>query len=192
MLILDKLRKLNEEIETDSHFYKFISTGEVTFSPAVLALNNKYFDEYDKLFPTNSFGQLIYSDIDNIKEIIMSEATKDLSSDNIVDYLDGEPGLVTNIELARVESTGTGFEHTWVITTSSILSNEQKEAITAEIMGQLSDGWGEGFEQKDIPTTVIVQGEIEVDGTPEKIDTQVNCDINIHFWTPESIGRIED
>ena len=56
------------------------------------------------------------------------------------------------------------------ITYRQDLSEHQWNALFREIAGQYSDGWGEGFEQRDI----------EVDGGI----------LNVHFWQPDGFEMI--
>ena len=56
------------------------------------------------------------------------------------------------------------------ITYRQDLSEHQWNALFRDIAGQYSDGWGEGFEQRDI----------EVDGGI----------LNVHFWQPDGFEMV--
>ena len=88
-------------------------------------------------------------------------------ADDLLTYYDGSEeirgklaGILPTVEVHDGKLCGCA-----VITFRQDLSERQWNSVMEYIMGQYSDGWGEGFEQRDI----------EVDGGV----------LNVHFWQPE-------
>ena len=98
----------------------------------------------------------------------MVEQENDLCGDgtpcNLMDYFDGTPSIKEKVISAVVsvkESEGVLYGCT-TLELKEFLDREELTELCDYITGQYSDGWGEGFEQRDI----------EVDG---------GC-LNVHFW----------
>ena len=93
-------------------------------------------------------------------------------ADDLLTYYDGSEeirgklaGILPTVEVHDGKLCGCA-----VITFRQDLSERQWNSVMEYIMGQYSDGWGEGFEQRDI----------EVDGGV----------LNVHFWQPERFEMV--
>lgn len=88
-------------------------------------------------------------------------------ADDLLPYYDGPDDIRVRLSsiLPTVEVYDGKVCGCAVVTFRQDLSERQWNAVMEYITGQYSDGWGEGFEQRDI----------EVDGGV----------LNVHFWQPE-------
>lgn len=88
-------------------------------------------------------------------------------ADDLLPYYDGPDDVRIRLSsiLPTVEVCDGKLCGCAVVTFHQDLSERQWNAVMEYITGQYSDGWGEGFEQRDI----------EVDGGV----------LNVHFWQPE-------
>lgn len=120
--------------------------------------------EYDG-FPMDGGDLVQYQD--SIQEMIDRE--NDLGSEdgepcNLMDYFHGNPAIAEKVESAVVsvkEADGVLYGCT-TLQLKEFLEADELAGLCEYITGQYSDGWGEGFEQRDI----------EVDGGI----------LNVHFW----------
>ncbi len=86
---------------------------------------------------------------------------------NLMDYFDGSPSIKEKVEQAvvSVESIDGILYGCTTLQLKEFLESQELHELCEYITGQYSDGWGEGFEQRDIPVD---------DGT-----------LNVHFWQGE-------
>lgn len=92
---------------------------------------------------------------------------------NLMEYFHGSPSITEKVESAVVsvkESEGALYGCTTLILKDYLESGELTE-LCGYITGQYSDGWGEGFEQRDIQVG---------DGT-----------LNVHFWQGDDKFRFK-
>lgn len=93
---------------------------------------------------------------------------------NLMQYFDDSPAITEKVESATVsvkEVGATLYGCTSLVLRDYLEAGEMRE-LCDYIKGQYSDGWGEGFEQRDI----AVEG-----GT-----------LNVHFWQSEGIFRFQE
>ncbi len=89
---------------------------------------------------------------------------------NLMDYFDGNPSIKEKVGQAvvSVENVDGILYGCTTLQLKEFLEPEELHELCGYITGQYSDGWGEGFEQRDIQVD---------DGT-----------LNVHFWQG---GRLE-
>ena len=95
---------------------------------------------------------------------IENDMCGDGSCCNLMDYFDGTPSIrekVTSAVVSVKEADGVLYGCT-TLELKEFLNEAEMNELCGYITGQYSDGWGEGFEQRDI----------EVDGGT----------LNVHFW----------
>lgn len=120
--------------------------------------------EYDG-FPLDGADLVQYQDA--IQEMVDQEnalGSEDGEPCNLMDYFRGNPAIADKVESAVVsvkEAEGVLYGCT-TLQLKEFLEADELAELCDYITGQYSDGWGEGFEQRDI----------EVDGGT----------LNVHFW----------
>ena len=116
------------------------------------------------------FGEDLAQYEESIQEWVEKEnqmGNEDRSICNLMDYFHGTESIKEKVESAIVSVKnvdGTLYGCT-TLTLKEFLNTEELSELCEYITGQYSDGWGEGFEQRDIP----------VDGGT----------LNVHFWNSE-------
>lgn len=118
------------------------------------------------------------SDLAQYREDI-EEAVEAYGRENLMDSFDAEqnPGVKEKVVSAvpSLEIRGRELWGCTEIRLSASLTDTEKKALEEYLAGQYADGWGEGFEQR----------EIEVDGGT----------LYVHFWDPDNftfeLGPIE-
>ena len=87
--------------------------------------------------------------------------------DDLMQYFDGSESIQGKIQSAvvTIENKDGILYGCTKLELNEFLSQEELQEFTEYITGQYSDGWGEGFEQRDI----------KVDGGT----------LNVHFWHPD-------
>lgn len=125
--------------------------------------------EYDG-FPLDGADLVQYKDA--IQEMVDQEnsiGNENGEPCNLMDYFHGSPAIAEKVESAVVsvkEADGVLYGCT-TLQLKEFLESAELSELCEYITGQYSDGWGEGFEQRDI----------RVDGGT----------LNVHFW--QSDGR---
>lgn len=116
------------------------------------------------------YGEGLAQYEESIQEWVEKEnqmGNEDRSICNLMDYFHGTEAIKEKVESAIVSVKnvdGTLYGCT-TLTLKEFLDTEELSELCEYITGQYSDGWGEGFEQRDIP----------VDGGT----------LNVHFWNSE-------
>lgn len=130
--------------------------------------------EYDG-FPLDGADLVQYQDA--IQEMVDREnalGSEDGKPCNLMDYFDGDPAIAEKVESAVVsvkEAEGVLHGCTTLQLREPLEAGELTE-LCEYLTGQYSDGWGEGFEQRDI----------EVDGGT----------LNVHFWQSSDSFRFRE
>lgn len=100
------------------------------------------------IYQVKTYGDM--EDISLLKDPALLKRLFDHITDNLEqtglhEYMDkGYSSIVTKMEITELNADGTAL---WDIMVSKVLSEDEKEYILDFIMGQCSDGWGEGYEQ---------------------------------------------
>ena len=99
-------------------------------------------------------------------EEVIREELKRYGEDDLMQYFDGSESIQGKIQSAvvTIENKDGILYGCTKLELNELLSQEELQEFTEYITGQYSDGWGEGFEQRDI----------KVDGGM----------LNVHFWHP--------
>lgn len=151
-----------EKTETDIPQIELLTPLTAEFHPECWGWGNEETDEYGE--------SLNGADLVRYQESIQERVDKenDLCGNgipcNLMDYFDGSPAIKEKVASAVVsvkEAEGVLYGCTTLELKDFLDAAEMKE-LCDYITGQYSDGWGEGFEQRDI----------EVDGGT----------LNVHFW----------
>ena len=100
-------------------------------------------------------------------EEVIREELKRYGEDDLMQYFDGSESIQGKIQSAvvTIENKDGILYGCTKLELNELLSQEELQEFTEYITGQYSDGWGEGFEQRDI----------KVDGRT----------LNVHFWHPD-------
>ena len=100
-------------------------------------------------------------------EEVIREELKRYGEDDLMQYFDGSESIQEKIQSAvvTIENKDGILYGCTKLELNEFLSQEELQEFTEYITGQYSDGWGEGFEQRDI----------KVDGGM----------LNVHFWHPD-------
>ena len=100
-------------------------------------------------------------------EEVIREELKRYGEDDLMQYFDGSESIQGKIQSAvvTIENKDGILYGCTKLELNELLSQEELQEFTEYITGQYSDGWGEGFEQRDI----------KVDGGT----------LNVHFWHPD-------
>lgn len=120
--------------------------------------------EYDGL-PLDGADLVQYKDA--IQEMVDKEnlfGSEDGKPCNLMQYFDGSPAIKEKVESAvvSVKEVNDVLYGCVTLQLKDHLQSDEMPELCDYITGQYSDGWGEGFEQRDIPVE---------DGT-----------LNVHFW----------
>lgn len=172
---MKRLRKLADDKTVTYHFKSpiYIShVGEV--------------NDYGK-YPIN---QASHEEIMALEKAVKEEMTE-LGQKGLAQYLD-EP-LKSIIDSIIVTVTESGADT--IVKAKRELSDQEIEMLKDEIEGQFSDGWGEGFEQREIDEyTEEYEEEIEVED-PDTGDIDVEVETNTekvsvyaHFWNDNNFN----
>ena len=102
---------------------------------------------------------------DHLRNIARDQAVV-YGEDDLMQYFDGSESIQEKIQSAvvTIENKDGILYGCTKLELNEFLSQEELQEFTEYITGQYSDGWGEGFEQRDI----------KVDGGT----------MNVHFWHP--------
>lgn len=126
--------------------------------------------------------------IDEIKEFIEDE------KEELAQYIDDRYsclyGVVTEIYAGVKLMDGQMFSLTEVTTTRE-LSDEEKSALLEYLIGQFSDGWGEGVEQREFTEVTEYETEEYYDEDEEEVVTDefpVQTYLYLHFWQPKGFN----
>ena len=105
-------------------------------------------------------------------EEVIREELKRYGEDDLMQYFDGSESIQGKIQSAvvTIENKDGILYGCTKLELNELLSQEELQEFTEYITGQYSDGWGEGFEQRDI----------EVDGGI----------LNVHFWQPDGFEMV--
>lgn len=130
--------------------------------------------EYDG-FPLDGADLVQYQDA--IQEMVDREnalGSEDGKTCNLMDYFDGDPAIAEKVESAVVSvKEADGMLHgCTTLQLKEFLEADELAELCEYLTGQYSDGWGEGFEQRDI----------KVDGGT----------LNIHFWQSDDQFRFKE
>lgn len=100
-------------------------------------------------------------------ESAIREELNRYGEDDLMQYFDGSESIQGKIQSAvvTIENKDGILYGCTKLELNELLSQEELQEFTEYITGQYSDGWGEGFEQRDI----------KVDGGT----------LNVHFWHPD-------
>ena len=131
---LTKLKKIAaslEKLAADNHVYLVSSQGKFS--------REKWF------FGSSETKESEPEKVDNRVRLALRKAIiESLEGEDPSDYLDVD--FVTKVKLKNVDDRG---QAEYEIHCNKELSKEEMEALKDEWSGQLSDGWGEGFEQSE-------------------------------------------
>lgn len=151
-----------EKKETGIPQIELLTPLTAEFHPECWGWGNEETDEYGESL--NGADLVRYQE--SIQEMVAKE--NDLCGNgipcNLMDYFDGTPAIKEKVISAVVsvkEADGVLYGCT-TLELREFLDGEEMKELCDYITGQYSDGWGEGFEQRDI----------EVDGGT----------LNVHFW----------
>ena len=105
------------------------------------------------------------TELADYEEVIREELER-YGEDDLMQYFDGSESIQEKIQSAvvTIENKDGILYGCTKLELNEFLSQEELQEFTEYITGQYSDGWGEGFEQRDI----------KVDGGT----------MNVHFWHP--------
>lgn len=121
------------------------------------------------IYQVKTYGDM--EDISLLKDPALLKRLFDHITDNLEqtglhEYMDkGYSSIVTKMEITELNADGTAL---WDIMVSKVLSEDEKEYILDFIMGQCSDGWGEGYEQYPF----FEKGSVELYYSPWKRGTK--------------------
>ena len=106
------------------------------------------------------------TELADYEEVIREELER-YGEDDLMQYFDGSESIQGKIQSAvvTIENKDGILYGCTKLELNEFLSQEELQEFTEYITGQYSDGWGEGFEQRDI----------KVDGGT----------LNVHFWHPD-------
>nr|WP_289096632.1 hypothetical protein [uncultured Dorea sp.] len=106
------------------------------------------------------------TELADYEEVIREELER-YGEDDLMQYFDGSESIQEKIQSAvvTIENKDGILYGCTKLELNEFLSQEELQEFTEYITGQYSDGWGEGFEQRDI----------KVDGGM----------LNVHFWHPD-------
>lgn len=156
----------------------YIATAPVTFTEA------------DDQSRWDIDGFEYFDDLKNAVKASMAE----LEIDGLAQYLDNNLyGIVTSI-IVDVEQVNKKIISKTTIKAIRELTAEEIEKLKDDIIGQFSDGWGEGFEQNAIAeytTSETDYDEVEdEDGNidSEPYDYDVNIDVYAHFYNMDNFN----
>ena len=111
------------------------------------------------------------TELADYEEVIREELER-YGEDDLMQYFDGSESIQGKIQSAvvTIENKDGILYGCTKLELNEFLSQEELQEFTEYITGQYSDGWGEGFEQRDI----------EVDGGI----------LNVHFWQPDGFEMV--
>ena len=162
--LMDSIRSMTEELVTVTADYycslKFQMTDE------------EYGDWYEV---DNGYG---IANEDAIREKLQSEQEHDLN--DMADYFDGSESAAAKLISAVWDVENAGGELYGVIHTTlrEAFTPEEEQEWIDELVGQAADGFGEGFEQREIKTD---DGEIYVSFWSDSADYFMENESDFHL-----------
>lgn len=145
---------LNDQLDTKEELYDLLTELKEANAPVVTTfycpLSGQIYDGYDG--GTSDVDERFLSDyISEIEEKLEHEQNPDFE---IADYITDHPTANAKLKMARwsVEEIGGVLYGRIDCRSAEAFTPEEIEAIKDGISGQNSDGFGEGFEQREIHT----------------------------------------
>ena len=138
----------------------------------------------------NDYNDYVYDlDMTHGSEIAQL-AEKSFKADKLQEYLDYPLNTKVMSLVLRIPYPSKSVAEIIVMTTES-LTDEEKELLLSNIIGQLADGWGEGFEQREVATVEETEYETVYDeetGDSEEVPYEVKVTIYGQFWWSDEKG----
>lgn len=158
----------------------YIATAPVTFTARA---------QYGDGYADDTLGIEFFSDLKDAVKNEMSE----MGADGLAEYLDLRSGLYDIVEsiIVGVEKQGNNVISKTIIKAKEELLAEDIEELKEYIIGQFSDGWGEGFEQRPI-------GDWDEEEETEEWDEEAQenykdsytetYEVLAHFWNAKNFN----
>lgn len=138
---------------------------------------------YDEFYNETEYNALQMEWFEDIK----TSAEQDWNSSNMIQYLrDNLEGEVSELTLKVIGGNPAVARITAVV--SPTFDDSQVEELKDWITGQMSDGWGEGFEQREIATFTYEDESEEFDEDEQEFYTDSyneNAYVYGQFWWNE-------
>ena len=134
-------------------------TTEHYYCPLVATVYNyNYYGDLEE-YPDEYDGEFLAPYEDRIRELIQREEA--LDETNLAEYFDGSNGAVAKLKEIHFSTQNVdGILHGSIrVELTEPLTAEEDEEIKEYLVGQMADGWGESFEQREIR---IPEGELYV------------------------------
>ena len=145
---------LNDQLDTKEELYDLLTELKEANAPVVTTfycpLSGQIYDGYDG-GTSDVDGRFLSDYISEIEEKLEHEQNPDFE---IADYITDHPTANEKLKMARwsVEEIGGVLYGSIDCRSAEAFTPEEIEAIKDGISGQNSDGFGEGFEQREIHT----------------------------------------
>ena len=145
---------LNDQLDTKEELYDLLTELKEANAPVVTTfycpLSGQIYDGYDG-GTSDVDGRFLSDYISEIEEKLEHEQNPDFE---IADYITDHPTANAKLKMARwsVEEIGGVLYGRIDCRSAEAFTPEEIEAIKDGISGQNSDGFGEGFEQREIST----------------------------------------
>ena len=182
---------LNDQLDTKEELYDLLTELKEANAPVVTTfycpLSGQIYDGYDG-GTSDVDGRFLSDYISEIEEKLEHEQNPDFE---IADYITDHPTANAKLKMARwsVEEIGGVLYGRIDCRSAEAFTSEEIEAIKDDISGQNSDGFGEGFEQREISTD---EGDLYVSfwhsGDDYFIHTQEEMDEYINQGNGLKIG----
>ena len=182
---------LNDQLDTKEELYDLLTELKEANAPVVTTfycpLSGQIYDGYDG-GTSDVDGRFLSDYISEIEEKLEHEQNPDFE---IADYITDHPTANAKLKMARwsVEEIGGVLYGRIDCRSAEAFTSEEIEAIKEGISGQNSDGFGEGFEQREISTD---EGDLYVSfwhsGDDYFIHTQEEMDEYINQGNGLKIG----
>lgn len=198
------LLKLKKEWKSNSKFTHFVISG--VKHPCLLlyrTVNKVELMEEDSKFHRlkiqipfrenheyDDFSESVYDSAMSYGDDIAKAAEKSFKEDKLHEYLDFPLNTKVKSMVLRIPYPTKSVAEI-VVMTSESLTDEEKELLLENITGQLSDGWGEGFEQREIASYDTEDYEIEEDeetGETEEVPYTSKVYVYGQFWWNDERG----